>query len=81
VSREWRRLIAERAGLAPDSTAEEGAEYGLDVAAEAAPGRPIGFRGAGGGSPVPAEPAASPEPAGPPEPAAPVKARPKAGAA
>jgi predicted amidohydrolase len=75
VSREWRRLIAERAGLAPDSTAEEGAEDGLDVAAGAAPGRPIGFRGAGGGSSAPAGPA------GPPERAAPAKARPKAGAA
>jgi hypothetical protein len=65
VSREWRRLIAERAGLAPDSTAEEGAEGGLDVAAETAPGRPIGFRGAA------ARPTA-PKPA---------KPRPKAGAA
>ncbi|MEW5992711.1 MAG: nitrilase-related carbon-nitrogen hydrolase [Chloroflexota bacterium] len=52
VSREWRRLIAERAGLARDSTAEEGAEDGLDVAAEPGEGRPIGFR-AGPGSPSP----------------------------
>ncbi len=69
-ARELGRVIAERAGMAPDSTAEEGAEFGLDVAPEAAPGRPIGFRGAARGSP-----------ARPPEPAAPVKAKPKAGAA
>jgi hypothetical protein len=50
VGREWRRLVAERAGLAADSTAEDGAEAGLDVAAETAPGRPIGFRGAPGSS-------------------------------
>ncbi|MCI0584903.1 MAG: hypothetical protein L0227_18770 [Chloroflexi bacterium] len=55
VSREWRRLIAERAGMAPDSTAEEGAQDGLDVAAETAPGRPIGFRGAAAPRP-PADP-------------------------
>ena len=34
VAREWRRLIAERAGLAADSTAESGAALGLDVAVE-----------------------------------------------
>ena len=44
--RELERVIAERAGLAPDSTSEPGAEDGLDVATEVAPGRPIGFRGA-----------------------------------
>jgi predicted amidohydrolase len=55
VSREWRRLIAERAGLARDSTAEDGAEDGLDVAAEPGPGQPIGFRG----TPDPAPPARS----------------------
>ncbi len=44
--RELERVIAERAGLAPDSTSEPGAEDGLDVAAEIAAGRPIGFRGA-----------------------------------
>ncbi len=44
--RELGRVIAERAGLAPDSTAEAGAEDGLDVAPEVAPGLPIGFRGA-----------------------------------
>jgi predicted amidohydrolase len=32
VAREWRRLIAERAGLALDSTSEAGAEAGFDVA-------------------------------------------------
>lgn len=41
--RELERIIAERAGLAPDSTAEVGAEEGLDVAAELPAGRPIGF--------------------------------------
>lgn len=41
--RELGRVIAERSGLAPDSTAEAGAEAGLDVAPEAAPGLPIGF--------------------------------------
>src|SRR5690349_23225772 len=34
VEREWRRLIAERAGLADDSTAEAGAAGGFDVAAD-----------------------------------------------
>ena len=32
VAREWRRLIAERSGLAGDATAEAGAEPGFDVA-------------------------------------------------
>ena len=32
VEREWRRLVAERAGLAEDSTAEGGAPDGFDVA-------------------------------------------------
>jgi predicted amidohydrolase len=41
--RELGRVIAERAGLAPDSTADEGAEEGLDVAPASAPRRPIGF--------------------------------------
>jgi predicted amidohydrolase len=41
--RELGRIIAERAGLAPDSTADVGAEVGLDVAAEIPSGRPIGF--------------------------------------
>lgn len=36
VAREWRRLIAERAGLAADSTAEGGAAAGFDVAVEPA---------------------------------------------
>jgi predicted amidohydrolase len=64
--RELGRIIAERAGLAPDSTAEEGAEDGLDVATELAPGRPIGFRG---GAVVDGRKATQP------------KARPNAGAA
>ncbi len=34
VAREWRRLIAERAGLAADSTADDGAAPGFDVAPE-----------------------------------------------
>ena len=34
VAREWRRLIAERAGLALDATAEPGADPGFDVAAD-----------------------------------------------
>ena len=33
-AREWRRLIAERAGLAADATAEAGAVDGFDVAAD-----------------------------------------------
>jgi len=39
VAREWRRLIAERAGLTDDLTAEPGAPDGFDVAAEEAPVR------------------------------------------
>src|SRR3954452_12666657 len=34
VAREWLRLIAERAGLAIDSTAEEGASAGFDLASD-----------------------------------------------
>jgi predicted amidohydrolase len=37
VAREWRRLIAERAGLTTDATAEDGAAEGFDVAADEAP--------------------------------------------
>jgi len=33
VVREWQRIVAERAGLAADATAEDGARPGLDVAA------------------------------------------------
>jgi predicted amidohydrolase len=36
VAREWRRLIAERAGLAHDAGAEDGAQDGFDVAVEPA---------------------------------------------
>jgi len=43
LGRELARVIAERAGLAPDSTAEPGSQDGLDVAPELPPGRPIGF--------------------------------------
>jgi len=39
VAREWRRLIAERAGLTDDLTAGPGAPDGFDVAAEEAPVR------------------------------------------
>jgi predicted amidohydrolase len=39
VAREWRRLIAERAGLADDSTAEPGAADGFDVAVDEAAAR------------------------------------------
>lgn len=46
--RELERIIAERAGIAQDSTSEPGAEEGLDVAPEVGPGRPIGFTGAAG---------------------------------
>ena len=37
VAREWRRLIAERSGLAGDATAEDGSADGFDVAADEAP--------------------------------------------
>jgi len=36
VAREWRRLIAERAGLARDAGADDGAQDGFDVAVEPA---------------------------------------------
>ena len=39
VEREWRRLVAERAGLADDATAERGAADGFDVAIDEAPVR------------------------------------------
>jgi predicted amidohydrolase len=42
--RELSRIVAERAGLQPDSTAEDGAEPGLDVAPGDPILRPIGFR-------------------------------------
>ena len=42
--RELRRIVAERAGLADDTTAERGAEPGLDLHAAEAPSEPIGFR-------------------------------------
>lgn len=41
--RELARIVAERAGLAPDSTAEADAEPGLDVAPASPRPRPIGF--------------------------------------
>jgi predicted amidohydrolase len=42
--RELARIVAERAGMAPDSTAEPGAEPGLDVVPAEDLGAPIGFR-------------------------------------
>ena len=41
--RELRRIVAERAGLADDTTADSGAEPGLDVAPGEPPSEPIGF--------------------------------------
>jgi predicted amidohydrolase len=41
--REMSRIVAERAGFAPDSTAEDRAEPGLDLAPADAPSRGIGF--------------------------------------
>ena len=41
--RELRRIVAERAGLADDATAERGAEPGLDVVPAEPPSEPIGF--------------------------------------
>ena len=42
--RELSRIVAERAGLARDSNAEEGAEPGLDLRPAEVPDAPIGFR-------------------------------------
>ena len=42
-ARELGRIVAERAGLEPDSTADPGAEPGLDVLPGAPPTEPIGF--------------------------------------
>jgi predicted amidohydrolase len=42
--RELARIVAERAGMARDTTAEDGSEPGLDVRPDGAPSRPIGFR-------------------------------------
>ena len=42
-AREMARIIAERAGLEPDSTAAPGSEAGLDLAPGEAPAREIGF--------------------------------------
>ena len=41
--RELQRIVAERAGLATDSTADAGSEAGLDVAPAGSPREPIGF--------------------------------------
>ena len=45
--RELRRIVAERAGLADDTTAERGAEPGFDLHAAESPSEPIGFGVAG----------------------------------
>ena len=42
--RELQRIVAERSGLAGDSTGDPGAEPGLDVAPAEPPSGPIGFR-------------------------------------
>jgi predicted amidohydrolase len=42
--REFSRIVAERAGLHPDTTADDGSEPGLDVAAGDPIERPIGFQ-------------------------------------
>ena len=42
--RELSRIVAERAGLARDSTSDPGAEAGLDVAPGDRTPHPIGFR-------------------------------------
>jgi Carbon-nitrogen hydrolase len=42
--RELSRIVAERAGMAEDSTADDRAEPGLDVAPGDPIGQPIGFR-------------------------------------
>jgi predicted amidohydrolase len=44
AAREMSRIVAERAGLHPDTTADDGAEPGLDVAPGEAIERPIGFQ-------------------------------------
>jgi predicted amidohydrolase len=46
--RELSRIIAERAGMAPDTTSEAGAEPGLDVAPGDRTPHPIGFRRSAG---------------------------------
>ena len=48
--RELSRIVAERAGLARDSTSDPDAEAGLDVAPGDRTPHPIGFRRAGGGT-------------------------------
>jgi len=48
--RELARIVAERAGLAHDSTSDPDAEPGLDVAPGGRTPHPIGFRRASGGS-------------------------------
>jgi hypothetical protein len=51
--RELSRIVAERAGLVSDQTAEPYAEAGLDVATELPRPRPIGFGSEGEPAPRP----------------------------
>ena len=53
--RELQRIVAERAGLAPDATAGWGADAGLDVAPAEPPSEPIGFGTLGERAPRPPE--------------------------
>lgn len=50
--RELSRVLAERAGFAPDTTADPDAAPGHDVAPADPPGAPIGFRAASGAEPA-----------------------------
>jgi predicted amidohydrolase len=77
LARELSRVIAERAGMAPDETAQAGAEEGLDVAPAVVASRPIGFGiGAAPSDPAPSVPAPrGPAPNGP-IPGGPVAPRP-----
>ncbi len=81
IVRELARIVAERAGMAPDSTAEQGAEPGLDIAQGDPVRRPIGFRvrpsrdGTGGA----AEPDGAAEPEHAPEPDHAAQHRPEPG--
>jgi hypothetical protein len=46
--RELARIVAERAGMGHDATAEPGSQPGLDVAPDRPPAKPIGFKAARG---------------------------------
>ncbi len=51
LSRELSRVIAERAGMAPDENAEPAAEDGRHIAARGPAPRPVGFESTDGGEP------------------------------